>query len=169
MLCCFRDCAHHPAGFVKFTKFAPCWIISMIIVAFPILPIVGTCKIPQTISDGIQHLLKCCFRLCGCQSRLFSISDIILLLIYCCRCVFNSLSCHRGLCFDIILNPFLLLFVAWVVGFSLLPRCKFLFGSPATHPSKGSHPFCLHAALAILRLMKVSSGALCQFAECAWP
>jgi len=61
-----RDFAYHPAGFVIFAKLAQLSIFLIIILIFPILPIVGTCKITQIISNGVQHLLKCCFRPCGC-------------------------------------------------------------------------------------------------------
>jgi hypothetical protein len=44
------DCAHHPAGFVIFAQIALLSIF--IILLFPIVPIVGTCKITQTVSDS---------------------------------------------------------------------------------------------------------------------
>ena len=74
--------------------------------------IVGTCKIAQTIAKGVQQLLTCCFGLGGCQSHLFGVPHIILLLFLCCLCIFNSLSCHSGLTFHIILDSVLLLFAA---------------------------------------------------------
>ena len=107
----FRDCAHHPARFVIFAELGPRRIFFLIILVFRILLMVGTYKITQTIADGGQHLMKYRFRLGGCQSRLFSIYHIILPLCYCCLCVFDSLSCHSGLSFHIILDTFLLLIV----------------------------------------------------------
>jgi hypothetical protein len=106
----FGDCAHHPARFIIFAQLA---LLSLfIILVFPILPIVGTCKITQTVSDSNQHLLKHLFRLSGCQSCDFSIRHIVLLLLNRCLCVFNSLSCPSGFSLNIILNLFLFLFIA---------------------------------------------------------
>jgi len=62
MLCHFADCAHHPAGFVIFAQLA--LLCPFIILIFPILPIVRTCKITQTVSDSLHHLLKRLFGLC---------------------------------------------------------------------------------------------------------
>jgi len=115
MLYRFGDCAQHPAGFAIFGQLAQLRIFFIIILVFPFLPIVWNCKLAETISNGVQHLLKCCFRLSGCQSRLFRISHIFLLLVNCCLCVFNLLSCHSGLSILMILNQFLLL--------SLLEKC----------------------------------------------
>jgi len=112
MLYWFRDCAHHTAGFVMFAKIALLRIFLIIIPVFPILPIVWTCKIAQILSDGIPNLLKCCFRLGGCQSHVVSISYFFLHLLNCRLCVFDSLSCHSGLSFHMILKPILLLFIA---------------------------------------------------------
>jgi len=49
----FRDCAHHPAGFFIIAQLALLYLF--IILIFPILPIFGTCKIAQTVSDS-NHL-----------------------------------------------------------------------------------------------------------------
>jgi hypothetical protein len=106
----FGDYAHHPAGFVIIPQLA---LVSLfIILVFPILSIVGTCKMTQTVSDSNQHLLKRLFALSGRQSRDFSMRHIILLLINRCLCVFNSVSCPSGFSLNIILNPFLFLFIA---------------------------------------------------------
>jgi len=106
----FGDCAHHPAGFVILAQIA---LLSLFIIFFfPILPIVGTCKITQTVSDSNEHLLKRLFGLSGRQSRYFSLRRNILLLLNRGLCVFNSLSCPSGLSLHIILNPFLYLFIA---------------------------------------------------------
>jgi len=167
ILYCFRDFAHHPAGFLIFPNLAPRKIIFIIILVFPILPIIGTCNIAQTISDGVEHLLQSCFRLGGCQSHLLSISHIILLLLNCCLCVFNLLCCHSGLSFHIILDPFLLLFVASEGSFSAYPYSKRLLGSEATQCSKGSDLLCLRATLAFIRLLTSWCGALCWCAVLA--
>jgi hypothetical protein len=46
----FGDCSHHPAGFVIFAQLA---LLSLfVILIFPILPIVGNCKITETVSDS---------------------------------------------------------------------------------------------------------------------
>jgi hypothetical protein len=106
----FGDCVHHPAGFVIFTQIA---LLSLFIIfLFPILPIIGTCKITQTVSDSNQHFLKRLFGLSGRQSRYFSMRHIVLLLLNRCFCVFNSLSCPSGFSLHIILNPFLFLLIA---------------------------------------------------------
>jgi len=104
------NCAPHPAGFVIFAQLAKLGIF--IILNINIHLIVGTCKITQTISDSNHHFLKCCSRLCHCQSCVFAISLIFLLLLNRCICVFNSHFCHSGVSLDIILDPFLFLFIA---------------------------------------------------------
>jgi len=112
VLYCFGHCSHHPARFVILAQFAMPCILFIIILVFPILLIFATCKITQTVSHSIQHLLKCYFRLCGCQSSLFNITHMFLLTHYRCLCIFNSLSCHCGLLLHIILYAFLCLFFA---------------------------------------------------------
>src|SRR5258705_389746 len=85
----FGDCTHHLARFVIFAQIA---LLSLfIILIFPIIAIVGTCKITQTISDSNQHLLKRLCTLSGPQSRHFSMRHIVLLLLNRCLCIFNSL------------------------------------------------------------------------------
>ena len=49
LLYSFGDCAHDPARFVIFAELAI--LCLFIILMFHILPIVGTCKITQTVSD----------------------------------------------------------------------------------------------------------------------
>jgi len=51
----FGDCAHHSAGFVIFTQLGLVSLFTILI--FPILPIVGTCKITQSVSNSNHHLL----------------------------------------------------------------------------------------------------------------
>jgi len=65
------DCVHHPASFVIFAQLVNLCIFLIIIAVIPFLLILGSFKIPQTVSDSVHHLLKCCFRLCGCWSCLF--------------------------------------------------------------------------------------------------
>jgi len=110
LLDCFGDFAHYAAGFVISAHIA--LLSRFIIFLFPILPIVGTCKITQTVSDSNQHLLKRLFWLSGRQSRYFSMRHIVLLLLNCGLCIFNSLSCPSSLSLHIILNPLLFLFIA---------------------------------------------------------
>jgi hypothetical protein len=100
----FSDCTHHPARFIIITELAELWIFFIIFLVFSILLIIGTCKIAQTVSDRIQHLIKCCFRLPSCRTPVCSSRYI---LHYCCFCVLNSLSCHSGLSLHNILDPFL--------------------------------------------------------------
>jgi len=104
----FSDCAHHPARFIMSTEFAALCIFFIIFFVFPILLIIGTCKMAQTVCDSIQHLFKRCFRLPGCRATVFSSPHI---LHNCCLCVLNSLSCHCGLSLHKILDPFLFLFI----------------------------------------------------------
>jgi len=165
----FADCADDPAGFIIHAQLGQLRIVFVIILVLPILRIIQTCKIARIISDGVQHLLKCCFGLWDCQSRLFSISHIFLLMLDCIRCVFNSFPCQSGLSIHKILDPFLLLFLASKVHFwSLLCR-QLLFKSQGAHCPQGSDPFCIQAALAFIPLMMSSCGTLCGFAAFASP
>ena len=50
---CFGSCVHHPAGFVIFTKVTQLSIFSIIIHDFPIVVIIGTCKMAQTIFNVV--------------------------------------------------------------------------------------------------------------------
>jgi len=106
----FRYCAHHPAGLVIFAQLAQLSICIILII--PILLIVGNCKIAQTISYHNHHLLQRSFGLSGCQFRVFRIYHIFLLSLNRCLCIINSLCCHSGFSLNIILDPFLFLFVA---------------------------------------------------------
>jgi hypothetical protein len=106
----FSDFAHHSAGFVIFAQLV---LLSLfIIVIFPILPMAETCKITQTVSDSNQQVLKCLFGRSGLHSRDVSLRHIILLLLNRCLWVFNSLSCPSGCSLNIILNAFLIVFIA---------------------------------------------------------
>jgi hypothetical protein len=73
----YSDCAHHPAGFVIFAQVTLPSLFSILI--FPILPIVGPCKITPNVCDSNQHLFKCLCKLSGRQSRDSSMRYIILL------------------------------------------------------------------------------------------
>jgi len=106
----FRNCAHHPAGFIIFAHLA--LLCLCIILIFPILPIVGTCKITQTVSNSNHHLQKCLFRVSVGQSHVFSVPRIFLLLLNRCLCIFNSLSCPSSLSLNIILDPFFFVSIA---------------------------------------------------------
>ena len=77
--------------------------------------------IAQTVSDSIQHLLKCCFESSSCQLHHFGISHIFLLIHSRCHCVFNSHSENTSFSYHIILNPFRFLLVTYNVYFS----CRF--------------------------------------------
>jgi len=85
---------------------------AVIILGFGIFAIVGNCEIAHLISDGVKHLVKCCFSLSGCHSCLVSISVIFLLWLNRWLCAFNSSCCHRGHSIHLILDLFLLYFGA---------------------------------------------------------
>jgi hypothetical protein len=110
LLCRVSDCFHHPAGFVIFVHLAQLRLF--IILSFPIVSVVGMCKITQTFSDSNQHLLKCLFGHEGRQFRQFSMRRTVLLLPNRCLCIFNSLSCPSSVSLNKILNPFVILFIA---------------------------------------------------------
>jgi len=112
VLYCFGDCAHHPARFIIFAQLAKLCIFLIMILVFPILHILETCKIAQTVLDSIQNLPEWCFGLCGCRSCLFNICHILLPLLNHGLCVLNSSSCHRGLSIHMILDPFPFFFIA---------------------------------------------------------
>ena len=124
------DCAHHPARFVIFAQLAQLCIIVSIILFFQILPIIGSCKIALIIADRVRHRHKCCLGFSGCQSHLFSISHIFLILLNHCLWVFNWLAWHSGLTIRMILDPFLFHFFATrcislcISAASLLPNGK---------------------------------------------
>jgi len=63
-----------------------------------------------------------------------------------------------------ILDPFLLLFVAYEVRYLPLPCRKLLSGSQATQRSKVLDPFYFQATSALMRLMTSLCGALHRFA-----
>ena len=113
----FSDYAHHPARFIIFAQLAKLSIFLIIILIFPILFMFGTWKIAHTVPISIQHLLQCCVRLCCCQSCLVNVPPVVLLLHDRCLCILNSLSCHCGVSIHIILDPFVIFFVALKVRF----------------------------------------------------
>lgn len=82
-------CAHHPAGLAIFALSTQLMMIFVIILVLPILSIAGACKLAQAISNSVQHLIEWCFRLCGCHSRLFSISHIFLFLLISCLSILD--------------------------------------------------------------------------------
>jgi len=59
LLYCFWDCPYYPARFVVFVQLARVWIFFVICRVFPVLLIVGTCKVAQTIILSIEHLQNC--------------------------------------------------------------------------------------------------------------
>jgi len=164
----FEDCAHHAAGYVIFAQLALHCIIGFIFI-FRILHIVRTGQITHTVSDSIQHLIKCHFRLPGCQFWLFNIAHIFLLLLNRSLCIFNSLSVRRSLSLHLVLYPLLCLFIAEKVRLLFFFRHHLLFGSQAMQCCRASDPFCPQPSLPFSRLMTSSSGLLCRLAIFARP
>jgi len=160
----FGGCSHYPAGFAIFHQVAQLCILCIISVVFPILLIVRTWKIAQTVSHRIQHLLKWFFRLSGRRSRFYSISHIFLLFHNCCLCVLNLLSCHSGHSVHKILDPFLVLLFAQKLRFSSILCWMLLFRLQAALCSKCWDPICLQATLAFSGFMRSSCGQLGRFA-----
>jgi len=154
------DCADYPDWFVIFPQLTQLRILLTIILIMHILPIVGTCNIVLTISDVVQHLLQWCFWFGGCQYRLFSISHILLLVLTYCLRVISSLSRQSCLSVHIILYRFLVVFLAWTLCVSWLPRLKLHFGSQAAHCLKGSDPVYFHAAVAFSHLLTLLCAVL---------
>jgi len=97
-------------GFVIFAQLALLWLFIMLI--YPILAVIGTCNIAHTVANRNHHPIKCVFRFSGRWSRVSSCLHIVLLLPNRCLCIFNSLPCPSGFSFNIILDPFLFLFIA---------------------------------------------------------
>jgi len=161
----FGDCANHPAGFVLFAQLALLSLYIRLILLF--LPIVGPCKISQTVSDRNQHLLNSLLRLSGLEGRDFSMHHIVLLLLNRCLHFNNWLSWPSVFSLNIVLNPFHFDFIAWEVCFMSVLRRKFLFGSQAAQSPKGSDSLCLQATLALIHLMISLGSKLCQFAKSA--
>ena len=165
MLDHFRYCAHHPAGLVIFAQLAQ--LCLFIILIFPIIPIVGTCNIAQTVSDSNHHLVKWFFGISGRLSWVFIRLCNFLLLSNCCLCSLKSLSCPSGLSLNIIVDPFVFLFTASEVHFLMFLWQQLLFGSQDAQCPKGLDSFCLQAALALIRMMTSSCGTHCSFAVIA--
>jgi len=162
LLYCFGGCAHHPAGFVIFAQ--PALLNLFNIIFCPILLVIGSCKITQTVTDTNQHLLKRLFKLSGHQSPDFTMRNFVLVLLNSCLCMFNSLSYPSGFSLNIVLNPFLFFFVAYEECFSSFLHRKLLFGSHSAQCPKGSDSLCLQAAVALIRLMTSFGWPLCRFA-----
>ena len=106
----FGDCAQYPARSIIFAPHALLYIF--IIPSFPILPIVGTCKIAQPASDSNCHLWKHFFGQSGHQSHVLSYPHSFLLLRIQSLCIIYSVSCPSGFSLNIILIPCHLLFIA---------------------------------------------------------
>jgi len=73
VLYCFGDPAHHPAWFVIVTQHDKLCIVFSIFFVIPILRIVRTCKITQTVSDSNEHLSKRFSRRSSCCSRVSAV------------------------------------------------------------------------------------------------
>jgi len=58
VLYCFWYCAHHPARFIILTQLTKLSMFFITFLIFPVVLIIGTWKITQTVSDSIQYLLK---------------------------------------------------------------------------------------------------------------
>jgi len=106
----FRHYPHCPAGIVNFAQRTLLGLFIMLI--FPILPIVGSCKISLTVDNSNHHLLNSRFLLSVCHSCIFILPCIILIFPTRCLWMFNSLSCHISHPIKIILDQFGILFIA---------------------------------------------------------
>jgi len=166
LLYCCGDCAHHPARFVIFAQLAPLCVF--IILIFPILPIVRTYKITQTVSDCTNHRLKCLFVCLVHQSCDVSFFHTFMLLLNHCLCISNLVSCPGGFSLNIILHPFLFLFIAWEVRFSLFLDLKLPFGLQGAQYPKGLDSFSFQTVLAFIRLIMSLGWPLCRFAIFAY-
>jgi len=146
------DCANDPAGFVIFAQLA--MLCLFIIFIFPSLPIVGTCKITQTVSNRNHHLLKSLFGLSVRQSGFFNFLHIFLLVLNRCLCVLNMVSCPSDFSVNIMLDWVVFLFITSEMCFSSFLSRKLLLASrPAQHP-KGLDSFRFEAALDFIRWVK---------------
>jgi len=120
--------------------------------------------VANTISDSTQHFLKRFFRLSCCQFCVSYICHIFLLLLYCCLCVINLLSCHSNFSIPIILNPSLFLFAAQKVPFLSFLHCKLHVGSQAADCPKGCDSLNFQAAVAFIYIIMSSRRQLCWLA-----
>jgi hypothetical protein len=109
---CSGDCAHHPARFIVFAQLAKLCVFFIFRDKFPILLMIGTWKIAQSVSNSIQHLLECFFWFSCCWLLFLSIAHIMLHLHNRCLSVFNSHSCSSGHSIHIIFNRYLFLWFA---------------------------------------------------------
>jgi len=100
----FGDCAHHPAGLIIFAQLA--LLCLFIILIFPILPMVRTSNMTQTVSSSNYHLLKSLFGISVRQSRISRFPCFFLQLPNRCVCLFNLLSCPSSFSHNIILDRF---------------------------------------------------------------
>jgi len=115
--------AHHTAQLVFLAQLAMFQIFFIVFLIVPMLLIIRTYKIALIVSNSIQHLLKYGFRLSGCPSHRCSISHIFLLLHNCSLCFSISISRHSSLSIPLILDPVLIVFVAFKLCFTLcLPQ-----------------------------------------------
>jgi len=158
----FGECAHHPAGFVILAQLA--LLCLFIILIIPILLIVGTCKITQTVSDSNHHLLESLFGLSVGQSSVFSFPCIIVLLLNCCVWAFYWHCCPSSLSIYKILDPLFFLIIAQEVCFLSFLGSKLLFGSQAAQFRKGSESLRFQAAFAFIPLLTSLCRPLCWFA-----
>jgi len=124
---CLGNCAHHAVGFIIAAQLVQRCPFFIIILILPICLIIRTCKIAQTVSNTIQYLLKYVFWISGCQSHLFSISHIFLLLGNCCLYVLNNLSYLCGFFIHIFYNPFALTLGASNSVFHIISSLKASF------------------------------------------
>ena len=158
LLYSFGHYAHHPAVFVMCPQFALLCLFMIII--FPVLPIINTCKITHTDLNRDNHPVKSRFILSVCQFCDFSMLHIFILLLNCCLCIFNLLSCPSGFSLNKIPYPFVLLFIAWEVCFSLFLGYKLLFWSLSAQCPKGIDLFWFQATVAFIPLITSLGGLL---------
>jgi len=162
----FGQFTHHPAVFIIFVQLA--LLCHFIILVFPILPIVVSSKITETVSHSNHHLVKCLFGPSVGQSGVFTSLQCFLLLRNHYLSVFNSISSTSFFALNIISQSISLshhcfrsvyLIVPW-------PQAAFLIASCAIPQGLGlivlPYHSCLHSLDDVIGCTGVSSCQVCS-------